>query len=688
MVEITNVNKTIKKRYLFKKEMLSWIIAIPSLLLFAFFIWGPLLQNIVYSFAKTNNFDIVSFHGFENYVRVFADPRFAQALENTLLYVVFSLIIGFLIPILLALLISEVIRTKSFFKVGFYIPNIVPAIAVILTWKIMMDANDYGFFNIVLSRLGLPTSRWISNDHLSIPLIIMTLTWKSAGATMLIYLATVQSIDNSLYEACRIKGLSVWKRLRYITIPALLPNIKLLLIIQIISIFQIFYEPMIFMGQTNDSANTLGLLIYKLIYTTQDTGQAAALGVITMLILLVFTYVYLYFDKRTNQQRILSKPYMSYEMLLAKIEQKEKKTIHQYLKQIQNVWVKIKQAIYKVLVWTKVIWLLKTISKGFQSILKRTKTFGLKIFIPKKDGILAYSDYKKSSRRIGYYIMYAILCIGMFMVLMPFIWLFFTSFKNSNEILQSPQNYTFFPSSFDFGKYLVVIQRTQIMRNVYNSLFISFGAAISAVLFNGLLAYVISVLKPKGHKFIFYLILGSMLIPPAVALVPLYTNISSIYRFFANLTGMTLRQVQSTFITLIPFWFIAGASPFNFLLFKTHFDGLPKDLFEVAELEGASKLQTFFKIIVPLSVPVMMVVAIFSVTAAWNDFLLPYIMINNQDYWTVMIKLFRVHVEMFAYNITLDQFLSLLLFTMIPPVILFFIFQKRITSNVATTGIK
>lgn len=671
-----------------RKDIISWAIAIPSLFLFAFFIWGPLLQNVVYSFSKTSNFDIIGYNGLTNYIKVFQDPRFIQALGNTGLYVVYSLLIGFLIPIILALLISEVIRTKSFFKVGFYIPNIVPAIAVILTWKIMMDANDYGFFNIILYRLGLPTSRWISNDQLSIPLIIMTLTWKSAGATMLIYLATVQSIDHALYEAARIKGLSVYKRLRYITIPALLPNIKLLLIIQIISIFQIFYEPMIFMGQTNNAANTLGLLIYKLIYTTQDTGQAAALGVLTMFILFVFTYIYLYFDHRTNQHLQKSKTYMSYDQLVERMEERKTKVWYRLGLNIKSGYQKISQWLSKVFRSIGVKWLFNQIRHLFKWIEKKTKRFELKLFLPKKEGILTYSDYKKSGRRVGYYLMYGILLVGMMAVLLPFVWLFFTSLKGSNEILQSPSQFRFFPETYDFSKFLVVIERTQIMKNVYNSLFISIGAAMCAVLFNGLLAYVVAVLKPKGSRFIFYLILGSMLIPPAVALVPLYRNISSIYAFFGRLTGMSLRQVQSTFITLIPFWFIAGASPFNFLLFKTHFERLPKDLFEVAELEGASKLQTFFKIIVPLSIPVIMVVAIFSVTGAWNDFLLPYIMINNQDYWTVMIKLFRVNAEMFAYNITLDQFLSLLLFTMIPPVILFFIFQRRITSNVATTGIK
>ena len=676
------------KRYKIRKDLLSWAIAIPSIFLFAFFIWGPLLQNIIYSFSKTRNFDMIGFNGIQNYINVFSDPRFSQALGNTLLYVLYSLAIGFFIPIILALLISEVIKTKSLFKVGFYLPNIVPAIAVILTWKIMMDANDYGFFNILLAKLGLGTSRWISNDFLSIPLIIMTLTWKSAGATMLIYLATVQSIDHQLYEAARIKGLSVFKRLKYITIPALLPNIKLLLIIQIISVFQIFYEPMIFMGQTNNSANTLGLLIYKLIYTTQDTGQAAALGVITMFILLIFTYVYLYFDKKTRMNQLKMKPYVTYEMLLEKIEKRNQKKIYKSFRSIHDFLIKLVKLVYKFLTMIQVIWLFNQINKLFKKIFTYTKKYGLKIFESKKDGILTYSDYKKSRRRIGYYFMYLLLVFGLIIVLMPFIWLFMTSFKNSNELLQSPANYTFFPSSFDFTKFVTVIEKTQIMKNVYNSLFISFGAAVSAILFNGLLAYVIAILKPKGSKVIFYLILGSMLIPPAVALVPLYTNISSIYKLVADLTGMSLRQVQSTLITLIPFWLIAGASPFFFLLFKTHFESLPKDLFEVAELEGATKLQTFFKIIVPLSKPVIMVVAIFSVTGAWNDFLLPYIMINNQDYWTVMIKLFRVHVEMFAYNITLDQFLSLLLFTMIPPMIIFFIFQKQITQNATTTGIK
>src|SRR5690554_3962298 len=101
--DIVYNHKTNKKANI-KKEVLAWIIAIPSLLLFAFFLWGPLLQNIVFSFAKTSNFDMEGFNGLQNYIHVFNDPRFTQALGNTVLYVIYSLLIGFIVPIILALL--------------------------------------------------------------------------------------------------------------------------------------------------------------------------------------------------------------------------------------------------------------------------------------------------------------------------------------------------------------------------------------------------------------------------------------------------------------------------------------------------------------------------------------------------------------------------------------------------------
>ena len=118
---------------------------------------------------------------------------------------------------------------------------------------------------------------------------------------------------------------------------------------------------------------------------------------------------------------------------------------------------------------------------------------------------------------------------------------FVTSFKG-NEIYQLPKDYRFLPESFDFGKYADVIAKTQVMRNVRNSVIIAVGAAVCAIVFNGLLAYVVSILRPKGSKAVFYLILASMLIPATVALVPLYKNITGIYEIISAVTGLSLRR--------------------------------------------------------------------------------------------------------------------------------------------------
>lgn len=304
----------------------------------------------------------------------------------------------------------------------------------------------------------------------------------------------------------------------------------------------------------------------------------------------------------------------------------------------------------------------------------------------KRDGLLNFSDYKKKSYKIVYFVMVFVLLMGVFITLFPLVWLFFTSLKEANEIMVTANNYTFFPKSFNLGKYIDVFKKTSIGKYFFNSIIVVIGASISAVIFNGLLAYGVSILKPKGSKVIFYIILMGMLIPPTTAMVPLFVNIDSIYKFIRETLGF-----EVDYLYFLPLFLIAGANPFYFLLFKTYFDALPKDLFESAQIDGANKLQVFFRILVPISKPIIVVVIIFTMNASWSDFLLPYLLFNNPsaaEFRTVMVQVYTINANLAQYNLGYDDLLSLLLFTMLPPVILFIICQKQITSNVATAGIK
>lgn len=265
----------------------------PSLILFAFFVWEPLLESIRLSLYTAKGTRLQEFVGLENYFSVFAQADFLPAVINTFTYTLWSLIIGFLIPILLAVFITETVHLKSFFRVGVYFPNMMPGIATVLMWGYLFRPGKTGVFNILLSGLGVAPLDWLSNPMWTIPLIVATMTWKAAGSTALIYIAGVESINPELYEAASIDGAKVWGRIRYITLPHIFGLGKTLLILQIISVFQILYEPLVMTnGGPNNASISLMELVFNNAFMHFNYPQAAALSVIVSIILVILTAVY------------------------------------------------------------------------------------------------------------------------------------------------------------------------------------------------------------------------------------------------------------------------------------------------------------------------------------------------------------------------------------------------------------
>jgi multiple sugar transport system permease protein len=273
---------------------------LPSLVLFAFFLWGPLLQSIQMSFYTTRNINLEKFVWLNNYISIFKSPEFWTAFTNTLLYTAWSLLIGFLIPIGMALVIGETTRAKGFFRTASYIPNILPGLAAIILYTAFFSAEKTGVINIILSWFGVEPQQYLSEMGLVIPLVVAISTWKGAGATALIYMAGLSGVNPELYEAATIDGAGIWKRIRHITLPAIFNLGSTLLILQIISIFQILYEPMVLTkGGPNNASLSLMLQMWRYAFGGRmEFGKAAATGVIITLILLVFTAVYNIVNRR------------------------------------------------------------------------------------------------------------------------------------------------------------------------------------------------------------------------------------------------------------------------------------------------------------------------------------------------------------------------------------------------------
>ncbi|MDR1737062.1 MAG: carbohydrate ABC transporter permease [Oscillospiraceae bacterium] len=281
-------------------------------------------------------------------------------------------------------------------------------------------------------------------------------------------------------------------------------------------------------------------------------------------------------------------------------------------------------------------------------------------------GVIREFDAKTPGVRAMQIFIYVLCGIIALICIFPIIWVFLAGFKDLREFMSST---SILPRSFDFSRYVYTWERLRIYNNYLNSLYVVAVSVISALIFNGLMAYGLAILKPKGYKVLNALVMLSMLIPSTISIVPLFVNIQHL-----DMGGFFL-----------PLWLAAGANTFFVVLFRQFFESFPKSIIEASRIDGCSSLQIFSKIILPLSKPICVVVAIYAINGAWSDFLLPYLVLNGTKFETVMVRLYTYSTQQTA---TADNMMRSVVFSMIPPIILFFIFQKKLTTNIITSGIK
>lgn len=280
-------------------------------------------------------------------------------------------------------------------------------------------------------------------------------------------------------------------------------------------------------------------------------------------------------------------------------------------------------------------------------------------------GVIRNLDLSSPRVRLGYRLVCAACAAAVAVGVAPMLWVLLSGFKTIKEFVLSTN---VLPESLDLSRYAGTWNSLKFAKYYGNSLVSVLGSAACAVLFNGLLGYALSKVKPAGWKVVYALVMAALLIPSTTSIVPLFINITRLH-----LNG-----------SFVPLWLSIGANAFFVVLFKSFFDSLPDSLIEAAKIDGASDLRVFRSVAVPLSRSIMVVVAIFAVNAAWSDFLLPYLVLNQSGHETVMVRLFQ-----FRNGKTSDiDILRAVVFVIIPPTVLFLIFQKQITQVSVHAGIK
>lgn len=276
-----------------KLDAKAWLFVLPSLILIIAFVFYPMVQAFITSF-QTGVANNLEFGGLANYQRLLTDSTFKKALFNTILF----LIVQVPVMILLALAISSMLNNKKLklrgmFRTAIFLPCVTSLVAYSIIFKSLF-AND-GFVNAMLMNLHIISEpiNWLTTTGFARLLIIMAITWRWTGYNMIFYLAGLQSIDDSVYEAASIDGATDFQKFRYMTLPLLKPIILFTTINSTIGTLQLFDEPMnITQGGPANTTITISQYIYNLLFKYQPNfGYAAAVSFVVVVLIVVLSFI-------------------------------------------------------------------------------------------------------------------------------------------------------------------------------------------------------------------------------------------------------------------------------------------------------------------------------------------------------------------------------------------------------------
>jgi len=297
-ITATNMVKTTSYRRInWRKQAVAYLFLLPALIVFTLVTWYPILSTILYSFQRVNVAGFQGWVGLSNYVRMFGNPIFYKAWENTLIYVLLSLVMGAMVPIALALIINEMRGLSSFFQTIVYLPTLIPIAVGLIVWR-QIYAPTGGILNSLLKLVNIAPRLWLQDPLLAKPALIIIMTWVGAGGATLLYLYALREISPEIFEAAELDGFTVFQRIRYIALPLLRSRIQIMLVLQIITVAQVFTEPFILTNGGPASSTTSPVLeIYNIAFTRTDFGLASAWGVSMLVALSVFSILYVVFTR-------------------------------------------------------------------------------------------------------------------------------------------------------------------------------------------------------------------------------------------------------------------------------------------------------------------------------------------------------------------------------------------------------
>jgi multiple sugar transport system permease protein len=267
---------------------------LPAILVLGAFVVLPILYAVFLSLHKVQLLGGIDYEfiGFRNFTRLVEDERVGIALRNTAEYVAIVVPTQTVLALVLAVTLNSGIRGKNWWRILYFLPTVTSS--AVLTLIFMWIYNTDGLLNDFLALVGLPTYNWLGDPAVALKGIMIMNIWSTAPFYMVIYLAALQDIPQTLYEAAEIDGANGWQKFMYVTIPLLKPVTFFVVAVGVIGTFQLFDQSYIFSGGTggpNNATLTVVLLIYQSVFRNLQMGYAAAIAFLLAAVIIAITII-------------------------------------------------------------------------------------------------------------------------------------------------------------------------------------------------------------------------------------------------------------------------------------------------------------------------------------------------------------------------------------------------------------
>ncbi len=288
--EAKRVKKPLALKLKLDKKTAPYYFIAPAVLMFSLFTIYPFLRTVMLSFYKFERGSYI-FNGLQNYTRLFSDGVFYKALGNTFIYMGFQVPVMTGLSLILAVLLnSKFLKWKAQFRIAYFLPSVTEMVAYSIIFSLFL--SDKGLLNYVLSLVGIEEIPWLIHPFWAKASIMLALTWRWTGYNMVIMLAGLQGIPNTLYEAAEIDGATKLQQFLYITIPQMKPIMLFSMLMSTIGTINLFSEPFILTkGGPSNSTISLGLYLYNQGFMNLNFGYASAISCILLILTAIMSFL-------------------------------------------------------------------------------------------------------------------------------------------------------------------------------------------------------------------------------------------------------------------------------------------------------------------------------------------------------------------------------------------------------------